>query len=89
MKNKKRQKEVKTEESNKKFKGTVQSITPKCSMFNVSSLKTSYGHSTFQEYDQRWTGVREQWSLSASVRFLEPKDIEQGLQDQGVQAVLV
>ena len=61
-------------------------------MFNVQRqlIKNNlYGHSTCQEYDQRWIGVREQWSLSASVRFLEPKDIEQGLQDQGVQAVLV
>jgi len=38
---------------------------------------------------KRWVGVRDQWSLSASVRFLQPKDLDQGLQDQSVQAVLV
>lgn len=38
---------------------------------------------------KRWAGVRDQWSLSASVRFLQPKDLDQGLQDQSVQAVLV
>ena len=37
----------------------------------------------------RWAGVRDQWSLSASVRFLQPMDLDQGLQDQSVQAVLV
>ena len=37
----------------------------------------------------RWGGVKDQFSLSASVTFLQPKDLDQGLQDESVEAVLV
>ena len=37
----------------------------------------------------RWSAVRDQWALSTSVTFLLPNDLQQGLEDQSVQAVLV
>jgi len=38
---------------------------------------------------KRWSAVRDQWALSTSVTFLLPNDLQQGLEDQSVQAVLV